>query len=206
MGDDEIIHDLTEHAAADAGAPSLNQVEVSIEIKPPPKFVRSIRELIYWEYAKMIARAAGPKWENNYRFITSEFKKLKSGEIKWSTIEKDNIKQMGRAKCEYCSSTEPPLTNDHIIPLIKNGFDSINNLVLACKSCNSSKGQKDIFDWYYNVRHETRIPKMVWSKYLKLVYKYHDLNGSLDKSDINHDGKFDILDLGSIFKKYDEIR
>lgn len=201
-----IDEELKPQAAAEAGASSTNDIEVEVRIVAPPKFVHTIRELIYWEYAKLMARAVGTRWENNYRFITSRYNKLKNGEIKWSDIESDNLKQMGRAKCEYCGSTTPPLTRDHIIPLIKGGINIQNNLVLACKSCNSSKNDRDVFDWYYNVRHEKEIPKMVWSKYLKLVYEYHQLNRTLDKSDLDGDGVLNILDLGFIFKKYEEKR
>jgi len=180
-------------------------VQVEVKVAAPPSAVKTIRDLIYWEYAKLIARAAHRP--DNYGFIMSRFKKLQSGESHWSAIENDNIKQMSRTpKCEYCGSTEPPFTKDHIIPLVRGGIDIQNNLVLACKSCNSSKGERDVFDWYYNARHEKEIPKMVWSKYLKLVYEFHQLNRTLDKTDLNHDGQLNILDLGAIFKKYEEKR
>jgi hypothetical protein len=34
-------------------------VHVKVQVKPPPAAVKTIRELIYWEYAKLIAKAAG---------------------------------------------------------------------------------------------------------------------------------------------------
>ena len=56
------------------------------KVKPPPRAVKTIRELIYWEYAKLIAKAAG--FDKNYGFIMSRFMKLKNKRIRWSEIEK----------------------------------------------------------------------------------------------------------------------
>ena len=44
-------------------------------------------------------------------------------------------------KCQYCSSTRN-LTIDHIIPKCKGGKDTYLNLVVACNSCNTKKGDK----------------------------------------------------------------
>jgi hypothetical protein len=51
-------------------------------LKPPKKFVCTVRDLIYWLYAQLIANSAG--FGENYAFVMSRFKKLKSGEMKWS--------------------------------------------------------------------------------------------------------------------------
>jgi hypothetical protein len=44
-------------------------------------------------------------------------------------------------KCQYCGSTKN-LTIDHIIPRSKGGGDSWFNLVVACSTCNTKKGDK----------------------------------------------------------------
>ena len=85
-------------------------------------------------------------------------------------------------------------------------MDKTSNKVLSCKKCNSSKLGKDIFEWYYLIKKEQDIPKLVWSKYLKLVWDFHTAHRTLDSSDINKDGSLDILDLGAIFKTYKEKR
>ncbi len=50
-------------------------------------------------------------------------------------------------KCAYCGSTEQ-LTMDHVDPVSKGGTHTVTNIVCACKSCNSSKGTKNIIKWY----------------------------------------------------------
>jgi hypothetical protein len=49
----------------------------------PPKYVDTVRRLIYWQYAQLIAKAAG--FEGNYGFVISRYKKLESGEMSWSS-------------------------------------------------------------------------------------------------------------------------
>lgn len=48
--------------------------------------------------------------------------------------------------CFYCES-KGSMTLDHVVPISRNGLHKIGNLVAACKSCNSSKGNKTIMEW-----------------------------------------------------------
>lgn len=48
-------------------------------------------------------------------------------------------------KCVYCG--EPATTMDHIIPIIKGGKTVPGNIVPACRSCNSSKKDRDVMEW-----------------------------------------------------------
>lgn len=51
-------------------------------------------------------------------------------------------------KCSYCNKEVDKLTQDHIVPVSKGGGYLRSNIVPACKSCNSSKGNKDMITWY----------------------------------------------------------
>ncbi|MBQ6057308.1 MAG: HNH endonuclease [Treponema sp.] len=48
--------------------------------------------------------------------------------------------------CVYCGK---PLNNNSTIEHIDNNVNniSLNNIVLCCRSCNSSKGNKNLKDW-----------------------------------------------------------
>jgi len=44
-------------------------------------------------------------------------------------------------RCVYCQA-EGEMTRDHDMPVSRGGRDSINNIVPACRTCNSSKGTR----------------------------------------------------------------
>lgn len=50
--------------------------------------------------------------------------------------------------CAYCKrkfTAKLPATIDHVVPLSKGGLHTISNLVLACKPCNCSKREKEVY-------------------------------------------------------------
>jgi hypothetical protein len=173
------------------------------ETHMPPKYVTTVRQLIYWQYAQLIAKAAG--FEGNYGFMVSRYKKLQSGEMKWSSSVRDFEKEMAKGDvCVYCGATTT-LSTDHVVPTSRAGvdprivrlLDSSDNCVRACRKCNSNKGDRDVFEWYGPARIG-EIPNLVLSKFLKLAYVLHETQGTLDSKDPNMDGTLDILDLGVV--------
>jgi hypothetical protein len=58
------------------------------------------------------------------------------------------IAREARYRCGYCLSPELlsglPLTIDHLIPLSVGGSNEPENLWLACRSCNESKGNRTV--------------------------------------------------------------
>lgn len=48
-----------------------------------------------------------------------------------------------RHQCVYCGASDKALTRDHWIPLARGGHHTMENIVPACKSCNSRKRDKN---------------------------------------------------------------
>lgn len=110
-----------------------------------------------------------------YAFRESVIKRLKAGEMKIGDLYQNIIRQMTSPHdaCWYCGRSVPdcgPLTADHIFPRMKGGENVSDNLIMVCRSCNSSKGAKDLLAWY---RERGEFPPMrVLAHYLKLVNQY----------------------------------
>lgn len=49
--------------------------------------------------------------------------------------------------CAYCGA-ETKLTVEHVVPVSKGGRTNKSNVIPACRSCNSSKQDKDMIEWY----------------------------------------------------------
>lgn len=50
--------------------------------------------------------------------------------------------------CAFCGSDDKELTKDHLLPLSKGGHMSKENIIPACRPCNSSKKDHDWEDWF----------------------------------------------------------
>ena len=142
---------------------------------------QTFADLLYTSYSglQMLAFAFG-KAKNRcdkdcYAFRQSVIRKLKAGEMKIGDLYQNIIRQMTSPHdaCWYCGRSVSdcgPLTADHIFPRMKGGEDISDNLIMVCRSCNSSKGVKDLLAWYHE-RGEFP-PLRVLVHYLKLVNQY----------------------------------
>jgi hypothetical protein len=160
----------------------------------------------YWEYAKVISGSAvGDR--KKYGFVMHIYNGLKNKRVSPSSILRENQKLIKEVSnlCAYCGCSEVEILQwEHIIPKSNGCLDTIDNMVLCCKRCNTAKSDKDLFQWYGKER-QYEIPRIVLGKYLKLVYDAHEKNNTLDSPGINGDGLIDIFDLGHIFKKISKI-
>ena len=57
----------------------------------------------------------------------------------WSRAECRAVYDRDGGVCRYCGSVGEP-TIDHVVPRCQGGGDGADNLVVACRSCNSRKG------------------------------------------------------------------
>jgi 5-methylcytosine-specific restriction endonuclease McrA len=54
--------------------------------------------------------------------------------------------------CAYCGKVKK-LCEEHFISVFNQGGRTYDNMIPACISCNSSKGENDFFDWYPTYKH-----------------------------------------------------
>ena len=151
----------------------------------PPGYVKTIREEILYEYAKLISRSA--YGDIQHGFVSNQFKKLRDGEMTISgTMREWQREKELPHECVYCGETSK-LTTEHLIPRNRGGQDCADNLVLACQSCNSSKGTKGVFEWL-GLKEKDKLHRLVAGKYLKQLLTLHEEAGTLDisKSEIKN--------------------
>ena len=147
--------------------------------------IETVRELIYLSYSNlaMAHTAVDKKQEKygvfNFMIRARLFKGLKAGTMTMKTIfDDEKIKLQTGQICNYCGSDEK-LALDHIFPQRYGGRDDAENLIFACRACNSSKGKKDLLEWM-NFRRQF-LPLMIIRRYLKLTLNYCIENGLIDK-------------------------
>lgn len=148
--------------------------------------VEIVRELIYLSYSNLaMAHSAVTKKQEkygafNYMIRSRLFKGLNEGTMSMRTIfDDEKIKLETGQICNYCGSQDK-LSLDHIFPRKLGGKDDAENLIYACRTCNSSKGKKDLMEWM-NIRGQF-LPLMIIRRYLKLTFNYCSENGLLDKN------------------------
>jgi len=163
---------------------------LKINIDMPPKAVKTIKEEIYYQYAKIISESAG-YGKQDYRMIMGTWKKLCSGEMCWSNSIHEWIKEMEiPGRCIYCGE-EKNLTVEHLLPRCCGGEDAPENVIMVCKSCNSSKGGKRLYEWR-GIDAKDKFNHIAEGKYLKYLYSLHQKNGTLDCSAEDMCGRCDM--------------
>jgi ribosomal protein S14 len=133
----------------------------------PDRDVRTIRDLIHYQYAKIIARSAfsvpdGTAAKGSYYgFIKQTFRELQTGKKSWSEITREDWQFVqSEQRCIYCGS-ERDLQKEHIVPRSIRINDrcpacekiqGIYNQIWACKMCNSAKGDRGLYSFYKTKR------------------------------------------------------
>jgi len=94
-----------------------------------------------------------------------------------SLYDDEKVKFHFPQACCYCGIAKQ-ISIDHLIPKIKGGADYSDNLVWACKPCNSSKRDHDLIEW---LRSKGKFPSiLLLRRYTKLVARYCDQYGLLE--------------------------
>jgi len=96
---------------------------------------------------------------------------LKYVRIPYKTVRfsRKNVLLRDRHICQYCGKEFPAnmLTMDHVIPISQGGKTEWENLVTACKACNTRKGNRKPSDVGMALLNKPKAPPAVY--YLHLV-------------------------------------
>ena len=188
----------------------------------PDRDVITIRDVIYFQYAKLIARSAHKLPDGHavkakcYGFVKKTFRDLQSGRKRWSDILREDRQLVEAPKaCLYCGATDN-LTWEHIVPRSLKINDrcatcdviqGIHNQVWCCAACNSRKGARGLYSFYREILPEKPkfydyIPALAEKKYLKTVYSCCDCAKALDQGDIDGDGVLTVMDVEEVGKRH----
>jgi hypothetical protein len=150
---------------------------------PVPK-ITTVREQIAWSYANLAMADAAlgdspERYERNHFAIRNKlYQGLMSGKMSMRSLYHDErLKMTMPQACYYCGSDDN-LAVDHLIPRIKGGPDEADNLIWACRSCNSSKQGRDMLEW---MKVKCRFPSvLLLRRYIKIVARYCERQGCMD--------------------------
>ena len=146
--------------------------------------ITTVGELLHWSYANLamahsaVAAKAG-KYERAHFMIRA---RLYSGLNKHtmnigSLADDERLKMVLPQACCYCGSREF-LSVDHLIPTKRGGANAGDNLVWACRSCNSSKCARDALEWLAE-RNEFP-PVLLLRRYLKIAIEISHKRNLMD--------------------------
>lgn len=122
-----------------------------------------------------------------------------------SLCDDERLKMTMPQACYYCGSTER-LSIDHLIPKDRGGPDDADNLVWACRRCNSSKSNRDLVAWMQS--RGAFPPILLLRRYLKLVARHCENAGCMDAALEELDGTqlpFDVRELPTEFPPLNEL-
>ncbi len=144
----------------------------------PPGYVRTIRELIFYEYARIISMSS-LKGSVDYAFVSNRFKALQTGTLTIPTLNREwKQEQNIPMECIFCGAKDVLLV-DHLIQLNRGGTDNSDNTFLSCPSCLTSRNRRNLFQWLGPMGKD-RLHRLVLGSYLKQLFDLHSRKGSLE--------------------------
>jgi hypothetical protein len=95
----------------------------------------------------------------------------------------EDCKDYFNQRCCYCGCKPKVLHKEHVIPLSKGGTTTVDNILPACGSCNSSKHDLNLKIWYRNQPFFNQL------RYLKIRLFLISREITRKTADINVDGR-----------------
>ena len=135
--------------------------------------ITTIGESLHWCYANLamahsaVSSKAETYGKTHYMVRRRLYLGLRKQMMQVGPLADDErLKMVLPQACCYCGSREF-LSVDHLIPTKRGGTNTGDNLVWACRSCNSSKGARDALQWM--AERDQFPPILLLRRYLKLA-------------------------------------
>lgn len=133
----------------------------------------TIGELLHWSYANLamahsaIAAKTEKYGRTQFMIRSRLYKGLNKQTMSIGPLADDErLKMVLPQACCYCGNHDH-LSVDHLIPTKRGGANTGDNLVWACRSCNSSKCASDALEWL--VKKNEFPPILLLRRYLKIA-------------------------------------
>ena len=172
--------------------------------------ILTVGDRLYWAYANLaMAQVAvesqAPKYKPVHYMVRGRlYYGLRKGTMKLGPLARDErLKMILPQACCYCGSGTF-LAADHLIPHKRGGPNTGDNLVWSCRSCNSSKGGKDVLEW---LAKRQQFPSLLLlRRYLKLAIEFSLATGVMDVPlDIAPELPFVLAAVPFVFPPPDEL-
>jgi len=146
---------------------------------PENKEQISAKQSEYYENHKIIIKIYSSEYKkiNRCKYNVLQQQRRSMIHKALSTLTKkqwEDVKQKFNNCCCYCGK-ELPLTQEHFIPLSKDGEYTVNNIIPSCQICNSSKNNKDFFKWFPKSRHYSKKREKFILDHLQYTNEYQQL-------------------------------
>lgn len=186
----------------------------------PPPAAPTLGEALSWAYANLAASEkavhdGAVKFGPVHYAVRSRInREMAAGRMSPGSLMKDAGTRMKLpAICVYCGGGEAAvgrMSVDHVVPTRRGGADSSDNALPACRSCNSSKRDRDLFAWWRTLpAGEGRPfpPLFAVRVYLKqaVAYAEEEALTGVDWAEAPTDSPFDWSVLPSVFSPPAEL-
>lgn len=114
-----------------------------ITMQSRTKWLRIKVQLVQWGLLEDIDGVLSfPRWD---RIIDTDKRLPLPAAVRDAVYKRDG------EICRYCGNTEGPFQIDHIEPVRRGGSDRLENLTVACRTCNLAKGATPLDEWLQEV-------------------------------------------------------
>lgn len=129
----------------------------------------------------LLKRARGFTYEEvtRERLVDTGQSKRHGGESELTEEQWEFAQKYFDHQCCYCGSGGE-MTKDHIKPLNHGGTLTVDNIIPACRSCNSKKSDNEMMSWYQSTDYYDQYKMAKIQEYMKFITRY---GGNLFKSE-----------------------